>query len=219
MRILCSNCSLNCNTNEYKEKIDDLLIKKNNNLLDDEIIGLSEIVNELITNCIFCNSNNLRKSKGRFLHEKLYYYGDKHLLINLYSYMSEALKNKQLIYISMGKERYDRLMDVFMVNRVSVNNVILKPLEEITFIKKTIKCYNNIKKQVDNFFYYNENQYNGIRWIIDTEYIESEKLEKIFLQNNNKTHEYVKNMNINILYIFNAYECMHKDKKILLEEM
>lgn len=214
MRVLCNNCNLNCNINDYKERIENLLIEKNNNLLDKEIIDLSESLSKLISDCIVCNSNNLSKSKGRYLHEKFYYYGDKHLLINLYFYIDEAIKNNQLIYISMGNECYERLMDAFMINRVSIDNIIFKPIEEIMFISKA-KKYANIKDQIDKFFDYNTDKYNGIIWIVDTEYIGIDLLENNILGTNNKTRDFIKNMDINICCIFNAYECMNKDKKLI----
>lgn len=208
MKILCSNCNLNCQINKCKEELDILLLKKNNNLLDSEVIYLSEIINKLISNCVYCDKNNLLKFKGRYLYEKLYYYGNRHMLINLYSYICKVIRDNQLIYISIDEERYERMMDAFVINRFPEDNIIYKPIKSIGFIKNSVMD-KNTKEKVDKFFYYDENKYNGIKWIIDDDYIKMSILKNYFFSSNYKAHEFVKNMDINILYILNAYEFMH----------
>lgn len=209
MKILCNNCNLNCQINKCKEELDILLVKKNNNLLDSEVIYLSELISKLISNCIYCDKNNLIKSKGRYLYERLYYYGNRHMLINLYSYISEAVNNKQLIYISINKERYERIIDAFVINRILEDSIIYKPIKSIDFIKNSIMC-SNMKEKVGEFFYYDKNKYNGVKWIVDDDYIKMNTLKNYFFDSKYKAHEFVRNMDINILYILNAYECMHK---------
>lgn len=217
MRILCDNCKINCNIMTYKEELEKKLIESNNNLLNNEVIELSESISKLISNCIFCNNNNLRRLKGKYLYGKLYYYGDKHLLVNLYSYIIESIKNRNLIYISMKEEFYERVMDIIVVNKIFSDNIKFKPLENIDFIRNQKKT--NIKEAADEFFCYNSNEYNGIRWIVDSDYIGNTFLENDFLGINCNSREFVKNMNVNIVYVFNAYEHMHENTKLIFNKM
>ena len=54
---LCSNCNLNDSVNLYKERLISMIVEKDYNLLDDEVIKLSQFLDELIDKCILCENN------------------------------------------------------------------------------------------------------------------------------------------------------------------
>lgn len=60
---ICENCKLNCQLKDYKRNLNNLIVEKKMNLLDDEVIELSQEVDKLLHRCMFCQRyrNLLRK--------------------------------------------------------------------------------------------------------------------------------------------------------------
>lgn len=53
----CNNCSLNFNIEEYRERLNDIIVEKNYNLLDEEVLNLSQLLDNLIDKGILFEKN------------------------------------------------------------------------------------------------------------------------------------------------------------------
>ena len=128
MKEICDNCKINNRIEEYKEKLNSSIENRNGDLLDDEVVLSSQFLDNFVYKCVSCNKNinylsklNLREVFGT--HTTFYYYGEQHLLVNLYFYINEGIKNNELIYISMEEELYNKLLDFLISNNVSTENI------------------------------------------------------------------------------------------------
>lgn len=54
MRNICANCNLNCQIEEYRTKLNDLIVEKEISFLNEEVINLSQCLDEVIYKCIYC---------------------------------------------------------------------------------------------------------------------------------------------------------------------
>ena len=197
MRVLCNNCGLKCHIKEWKERLDDLLAKKQNNLLDDEVICLSQSIDDLISDCIFCNTSNLYSSNRRNTGERdsiLYYYGEQHLIVNLYNYIEEGIRSKENIYISVEKNLYKRLENYLIINRI--------PTEKFKFM-----CLKDIKSMIENNDKSIKLREEKSRWIVQP------SLQKHFLYAESTLNNHTKDLDLDILYVYDAYEHIHRNAK------
>jgi hypothetical protein len=60
----CKNCDINRNIDKYKEQLVTMIVEKNYNLLDTEIIELSQLLDVLIDQCTLCEYNSISISKN-----------------------------------------------------------------------------------------------------------------------------------------------------------
>lgn len=214
MRGLCNKCAINCNIEVYKERLNNIIIRKNFNLLDDEVIEMSQFIDELIYNCAFCNVDNiynLKKKSSTKSYENLYYYGKQHLFLNLYYYISEGIKNNEAIYISVKEGFYNQLIEELKINRIPVNDIKLINLE-LKDTRKKCCSLDKIEENLNEIFLYDENKYTGIRWIIkplDNIDINFKKysIDLKFLKD-----KYKENSETIMLLIYDVYEYMNKHK-------
>ena len=63
MKTLCSNCSIKQRIEEYKEKLEDSIERRYENLLDDEVVILSQFLDNFVYKCVCCNKNIKHLSK------------------------------------------------------------------------------------------------------------------------------------------------------------
>ena len=57
MNNLCHNCNLNYSIEHCRETLNNIIVEKEYNLLEDEVINRSQLLDELITECTFCENN------------------------------------------------------------------------------------------------------------------------------------------------------------------
>ena len=57
MSFLCNTCDLNTNIENHRIMLNNLIVEKNHNLLDEEIINLSQYLDVLLCKCISCNKD------------------------------------------------------------------------------------------------------------------------------------------------------------------
>lgn len=63
MGIFCSNCNLNYRIEEYRARLNNIIVEKEYNLLDGEVINLSQSLDDLVYKCTFCEKNLNRLSR------------------------------------------------------------------------------------------------------------------------------------------------------------
>lgn len=57
MNVLCNNCNLNCSIEQCREHLSNVIAEKEYNLLEKEVITLSQSLDDLIDKCISCEKN------------------------------------------------------------------------------------------------------------------------------------------------------------------
>ncbi|BCZ48890.1 hypothetical protein psyc5s11_49570 [Clostridium gelidum] len=57
MNDLCHNCTLNYSIEHCRETLNNIIVEKEYNLLEDEVINKSQLLDDLITECVFCENN------------------------------------------------------------------------------------------------------------------------------------------------------------------
>lgn len=57
MNFLCNNCRLNHNIEKYRLILNKLLCKESLSLLDREVIRLSQLLDELLVECVTCKKS------------------------------------------------------------------------------------------------------------------------------------------------------------------
>lgn len=216
MMTLRNKCKLDCNIETYKERLDTIIIIKNYNFLDDEVIELSQFIDQLIYDCILGDANdiyNFKKKSSPEPCEILYYYGKQYLFLNLYYYISEGIRNDELIYISMKEDIYDQLIEELKINRLPVKDVKLKNLD-LKVRRKNEYSSMNFKENVNTIFLYDKKKYKGIRWVIDPLNNTDSILKKYLMDLETLLNKYNENSELNILSIYDVYEYMYKYKII-----
>lgn len=142
-------------------------------------------------------------------HSVLYYYGIEHLLVNIYSYIQEAIQNNELIFISMEKRLYDPLLkhliewkiDEEKIKFRSVKYMILSYKEGgIEGLKKKVK---NLKLEAI------EKGYRGIRWIGQPTYAIQETSREDFLNWERVLSEALADTKISIICIYDCYDYIY----------
>ena len=57
MNDLCHNCNLNYSIEHCRESLNNIIIEKEYNLLQHEVIHKSQLLDALITKCVFCENS------------------------------------------------------------------------------------------------------------------------------------------------------------------
>ncbi|PRR81995.1 MEDS domain-containing protein [Clostridium vincentii] len=226
MSILCINCNLNSSIEEYREHLNNIIVKKNHNLLDDEVITLSQALDDLVYKCIFCNriiknvsKLDLKNIFGR--HTSLYYYGEEHLFINLYFYIKAGIENNELIYLAMEENIYNKLLCFLRINNIETEHIKLSIAKGLIKINKD-SGLTGLKEQINKMGLDNEvKKHNGVRWIGQSSYSIENNSQEDFLDYEKNLSKALNNVNASVLCIYDAYDYMHEGKvinKTVMEE-
>ncbi|WP_245570864.1 MEDS domain-containing protein [Anaerovorax odorimutans] len=225
MKIICDNCNLKNQLEEYRCKLNELVLEKKS-LLDNEVIDLSKLLDNLINNCVFC-SNNLNlffktkiKLKDIFnIHSAFYYYGEKHLFTNMYLYINEGIKNEELIYVSMSENLFVSLIRFLKNNNISMDYIKYRPIKELVMSNK-YGGLSRLKRKINKIIEEDElKKYKGIRWIGQPTYAIGETSQADFLSLEINLNKVLENTNISLLYIYDAYDYMYEGKFVNKQEI
>ena len=228
MKKICDNCKINTRIKEYKEKLNNTIEKRNGNLLDDEVVLSSQFLDNFVYKCVHCNKNmkhlsklNLRDVFGT--HTTFYYYGDQHLLVNLYFYINEGIKNNELIYVSMEEDLYNKLLNFLTINNVSTENIKFKNVKELILGHKKGGFNGLVETAMSILENSNIQKYNGLRWIGQPSFAIKGTSEDDFLHMEEDLNKFIKNMNAALLCVYDAYDYINKgeiiNKKVIEESL
>lgn len=138
MKFICDDCNLGHEVEEYRGKLEDIMVRKKYRLLDDEVIRLSQFLDNIVYKCVICEMRLKKILKSQIglnnifgTHSTFYYYGNQHLFINMYFYIIEGLKNNELIYLFMEGSIYNELLEFLKSNNVSLEHVKFKNVKEL----------------------------------------------------------------------------------------
>lgn len=221
MRFICDNCNLSHEVEEYREKLEDAIIQKKYRLLDEEVIHLSQFLDDIVYKCVICEMRLKETSKAQRslnnifgTHSTFYYYGNQHLFINMYFYIIEGLKNNELIYLFMEESIYNKLLDFLRSNNVSLEHVKFKNVKELIEGNRD-SGLDGLKEEIQKIGLDDEVQkYSGIRWIGQPSCAIRNNSEREFLDFEKNLTESLCNVNASLLCIYDAYDYMHERKFI-----
>ncbi len=221
MRFICDNCNLSHEVEKYREKLEDAIIQKKYRLLDEEIIRLSQFLDDIVYKCVICEmrlkeiSKEQRSLSNIFgTHATFYYYGNKHLFINMYFYILEGLKNNELIYLFMEEGIYNELLEFLKSNNISLEHIKFKNVKEL--IKGNREHgLEGLKQEIQKIGLDNEvKKYSGIRWIGQPSCAIRNNSERDFLEFEKNLTEALCNVNASLLCIYDAHDYMNERKFI-----
>ena len=221
MKNLCKNCNLSYQIENGRKKLNNLIAEKDMNLLDDKIIQLSQQLDELIYGCVFCEKD-LNRVHGKSLnlkdifgtHSTFYYYGKEHLFTNMYFYITEGIKNNELVYISMQENLFDELIRILETYNAPVEHIEFRKVKELIMSNKEGGLV-KLKEKINSIF--NEDKvkkYKGIRWIGQPTYAIQTTSQEDFLNWEINLSEGLKNTNASLICIYDAYDCINESKFI-----
>lgn len=155
---------------------------------------------------------NLRNVFGT--HTTFYYYGEQHLFVNLYFYISEGIKNNELIYVSMEEELYNKLLDFLKTNKIPIENIKFRPVKDLILGHK--KGGLNGLKETAIRILENSNieKYTGLRWIGQPSFAIEGTSQKDFLDMEVELNKFINNMNAALLCVYDVYDYMYNGKVI-----
>ncbi|MBN7771830.1 MEDS domain-containing protein [Clostridium aminobutyricum] len=213
MKFLCSGCSLNDEIEEYKKNLNNLISKDAISFLDERVIGCSQALDKLICKCAFCEKNlnvnitDLRSLKDRLgTYSTFYYYGEKHLFANLLIYITEGIKNNELIYISMQEQLYDRLIEFLKAKEIAIHSIQFRRIEDLVLSNKQEGLI-SLKDKLNQIGLKEQlTQYSGIRWIGQPAYAIEKTSQDEFLGLENSLSTAIQYTATSLLCIYDAYD-------------
>lgn len=145
-------------------------------------------------------------------HISFYYYGQDHMVLNLYKFIKASLESNNFIYLYIDKSTYELLLSTLddtekqMIDKFNVENIIICDKENnYDVLQDSLNEYKSKKIKEG---------YNGIKYIFDARLIienTTKNLFKYFLSSCMKT---CNNTFIDILTLYDFGEYMAKNKVI-----
>jgi hypothetical protein len=213
MKLSCKNCNINHCINKIKDELEYIIIHQNQNLIDDKVVTLSQLLDNFIYKCEFCNKNILCLSS---LNSNNEYFRDTNFLISLYFYMIQAIKKNQFIYLSMDENLYDDLLNILRSNSFPTESIKFNSIKEIIISNKNggqTEMEENIK---DIFSKDQLKKYSGLRWISQPIYAVKNTSLKDFFDWEMNLSDTLRNVNPNssLQFVHKKYNHMDPDKYI-----
>ncbi|MEA4987325.1 MAG: MEDS domain-containing protein [Anaerovorax sp.] len=219
MRVYCNNCGLNASLEEYRVRLNNTVIEKKDNLIDEELIKLSQLLDDLVYKCISCvNKTNYTSNLGLKdifgIHSSFYYYGHKHLFTNMFFYITEGIKNNELIYISMQTDLYQELIAFLESKNVCIERIKFRPVKELIMCHKR-DGFTGLKDKLDSICVEDAvKEYNGIRWIGQPTYAIQTTSQEDFLEWEIDLSKALENSNVSLICVYDAYDYIVEGKYI-----
>ncbi|WP_297421255.1 Spo0E family sporulation regulatory protein-aspartic acid phosphatase [Clostridium sp.] len=221
MDFSCDNCNLNYNIGKVRNRLEELIVKKDQSLLDVEVINLSQLLDNLIYKCVFCSKNvnnstqwTLNDTLKSKTNSKFYHLKNNHFFISIYFYMYEGIKNNEVIYMSMEEGLYNDLLEILKMISFPVEYIKFRSIKELIISNKfcgLIGLEEKIKGIVSE---YEAKRYNGIRWISQPTYaIKNTSLNDFFDWEMNLSQA-LRNTNTNssLDFVYKDYDYLGENK-------
>lgn len=219
MSFICTPCTMQTEVELYRQKLENMIVKKNLNLNDKNVVKLSQMLDDLIAKCIHCKETVNSTPKLDLLnihgtHSSFYYYSKWHLFTSLYQYIKDGLDKNELICLSMQDNLNDYLMRYLRANGLDISSIERRDVKE--FILSNKQGGLPLLKEKVSFILSDENikQYNGIRWIGQPTFAILCTSQEDFLNWELNINKALEGTCISLLCIYDAYDYMHKEEVI-----
>lgn len=219
MKIVCNECDLGHLIEKNRLKLNKLISEKNLNLIDNEVVLLSQTLDKLLVDCVSCKKSielmeELDFSNVFGIHSTFYYYGNMHLFINMLKYIKQGVDNKELVYISMEHDLYNKLIEILQSTGIYGENVRFLSVKKFILSHKS-GGLDNLRRVINA---YTEDAikegYNGIRLIGQPTFAMQETSKEDFLNWELDLSSGFKDLNASIICIYDAYDYMHDENHI-----
>lgn len=213
MKQNCIRCQLKEDIDRMNIERDHLIFERKANVMDSEIANLSQAIERFNSECESCKSrrNNVTQTNGKNIfgcHISFYYYGVDHLIVNMCSYISRGIKNNELVIISAEQEVYDKLILLLKNSNIPSESVVFYPVEDMVLLNKQEGVI-AVRNSADKFLADAKARgYSGIRWIGQPSYAMRKTSKEDFLAFELSLTEMVREKEISILCIYDAYDYM-----------
>ena len=221
MNLSCDNCNLNHIIGQVRERLENIIIEKNHNLLDEQVINISQLLDDLVFKCVFCGKN-INNSSELPMNNKLnlkldpsfQYLENNHFFISIYFYMFEGIKNNQMIYISMDECLYHELLNILNINSIPTEYIQFRSIKELIISNKTGGLVGLEEKIKDISLEDQVKNYDGIRWISQPTYAIKNTSINDFLDWEMNLNQALKKVDSSLGYIYSNYNYIEEDKYI-----
>lgn len=166
MKPICEKCNINCYINKIKDRLEHIIIKENHRLLDENVIKLSQLLDNFIYKCTFCDKhirNSINDSNFDYL-------GDNHFLISLYFYIFLGIKHNQMIYLSMNENLYNNLLSILKSNNLPMELIKFKSIKD-AILSNTNGGLMGLEEKIKEIASeHHLKKHTGFRWISQPTY-------------------------------------------------
>lgn len=217
MNFSCDNCNVNRDMENIKDRLELSIIKENKSLLDSRVVNLSQLLDNFIYKCTFCNKNiNCLSKLSLNENTNIEYLTNNHFLISLYFYMFQGIKNNQLIYLSMDEILYKDLLKILKNNSFPIEHIKFRSIEEVIASNKKGGLMDLEDKIRNISSEYDLKNYDGYRWISQPAYAVKKTSIKDFYDWEMNLDDALKKVNTNstLGFVFKNYNYENEDKYI-----
>jgi len=223
MHFSCKDCNISYNIETIKDRLEHIVSKENQRLLDSKVVYLSQLLDHFIYKCTFCNGNinNLSKLNSNSILNSTINSDFQHLrnnnfLISLYFYILQGIKTNQMIYLSMDENLYNDLLNIFKTNSLPIECIKFRSIKEVIISNKN-GGLNELDEKIRSITSeYDLKKYNGFRWISQPTYgIKNTSLKDFYdwelnLDESLENHR----VNSNLGFVYKEYDSMNEDNYI-----
>lgn len=223
MNFSCKDCNLSYNIETIKERLEHIVAKENQRLLDSKVIYLSQLLDHFIYKCTFCNGNinNLSKLSSNIIlnstiNSDFHPLRNNNFLISLYFYILQGIKVNQMIYLSMDENLYNDLLNIFKTNSLPIEYIKFRSIKEVIISNKNGGLSELDEKIRSITSEYDLKKYNGFRWISQPTYGINNTSLKDFYNWELNLGESLENhrVNSNLEFVYKEYDPMNEDDYI-----
>jgi hypothetical protein len=205
-----------------RKKLNSIIVEKNENLLDQEVIKLSEELDELIVKFQYIKSiqdtclMSLKNIKGT--HSTFYYYGKGHLFANMVQYIKVGIDNNEVIYVSMQPELYEDLRKTLKNFGINDEHLKFESVKQLIYASK-IAGVRGLKEKIELLIEEEIKQgYSGIRWIGQPTYAIGQTSKNDFLDWEINLNKGLQNTRASLICIYDYYDYINY-RKVIDEEI
>ena len=217
MNLSCANCNLNYDMEKIKDRLEYAIVKKNTSLLDDDVVNLSQLLDNFIYKCTFCNKNiNCLSKLTSKKNSNFQFLEDNHFLISLYFYIFQGIKNNQMIYVSMDESLYKDLLNTLKFNSFSTEYIKFRSIKEV-IISHHNGGVTELEEKIKGLSLEGDvKKYKGFRWISQPTYaIKNTSLKDFYNWEMNLGEALINtNTDSSLGFVYKKYNYMNEDKYI-----
>jgi len=145
-------------------------------------------------------------------HISFYYYGQDHMMLNVYKYVKTSLENNSYIYLYIDNQSYELLLNNLseveksMIGKIDLDTVIASSYnQDNQFIKKCLVKYYKQKVNIG---------YSNVKYIFDTKKIIESTSKELFKSFASFCNKFCEEESLDVLTIYDFGEYMMKGKTI-----
>jgi MEDS: MEthanogen/methylotroph, DcmR Sensory domain len=145
-------------------------------------------------------------------HISFYYYGEDHMIINLYKYIKDSIGNNNFVFLDIEDYAFELLLDSlnetekYMIGKINIENIIISNNKNNSeFIKKCMLNYKLQKK---------DQGFTNVKFIFDARRIIENTSKELFKSFASYCFDVIVDEKVDILTVYDFGEYMTKGRYI-----